>query len=306
MRYDRLIAVSGFALTVALAPLSAQAANIVETLKDSGQYSQLLDAIDKAGLTETLQGEGPYTVFAPTDEAFQKLEQGQQQTGQQQTGQQQAAQGQQAGQGQQQGGDGQVLQQASGDQLKQILTHHIVEGKELSAQDLLGTEQKVETLSGDQLTIDGTGTMVVLVPTGLSVARIGDEVFVRREVAAMAEPAVTVSTTGEQGQQQGQNAQAQQQGQQQAAAQSGQQTQQGQQGQGQGQQQAAGQTGGQMQGEEQPMAEQRGLLRAAMVVEPGIQADNGVIHGIDQILVPQKIEQELMSSQGQSGAQQQG
>ena len=296
MRYDRITAVSGFALTLALAPLSAQAADIIETLKDSGQYSQLVDAIDKAGLTETLSGEGPYTVFAPTDEAFQKLQQspqGQQQAGQGQ--QQQAAQGQQGGQAQEQGGDGQVLQQASSDQLKQILTHHVVEGQELSAEDVLGKEQKVETMSGDQLTIDGTGTMVVLVPTGLTVSRVGDEVFVRREVAAVAQPAVTVSPAG-----QGEQAQ-QQQGQQQAAAQSGQQSQQQDQ---EGQQQAAGQTGGQMQSEEQPMTEQQGLLRAAMVVEPGIQADNGVIHGIDQVLVPQKLEQELMPGQGQSGAQQ--
>ena len=53
MRYNRLIGVSGFALSLALAPLSAQAADIIETLKNSGRFSQLVDAIDKAGLTET-------------------------------------------------------------------------------------------------------------------------------------------------------------------------------------------------------------------------------------------------------------
>ena len=319
MRYNRLIGVSGFALTLALAPLSAQAADIIETLKNSGHFSQLVDAIDKAGLTETLQGDGPYTVFAPNDEAFQTMQQdsqGRQQAGQsqqqssqgqqQQTAQQQSAQSQQqGGQGQQTGQsqqDGQILQQVSSDQLKQILTHHIIEGKELTAQDVLGKQQKVETISGDQLTVDGTGTMVLLVPAGLTVSRVGDEVFVQRQVAAVAQPAVTVSTTGQQGQQQS----GQQQGQQQATQsgqQSGQQSQQqaaahsGQQG-----QQQSGQAGSQ--GEGQPMAEQQGLLRAAMVVEPGIQADNGVIHGIDQVLVPQKIEQQLMPGQGQSSGQQ--
>ena len=310
MRYERLIAASGFALSAALAPLSAQAADIVQTLKDSGQYSQFVDALDKAGLTKTLEGKGPYTVFAPTDEAFQKLQQsaqGQQQGAQgqqQQTAQnrqqsqnrQQTAQNQQGAQGQQQGGNGQILQQASSDQLKQILDHHIVKGKELSAQDLLGKQQKVKTMSGDQLTIDGTGTAVVLVPTGLAVSRVGDEVFVQREVAAVAHPAVTVSTTGQQASQSGQ-------GQQQAAAQSGQQTQQSGQRSSQGQQQAAAQSGSQ-QGRGQRMNEQQGLLRAAMVVEPDIQADNGVIYGIDQVLVPQKMEQELMSSEAQSEAQQ--
>jgi uncharacterized surface protein with fasciclin (FAS1) repeats len=268
MRYNHLIAVSGFALTVALAPLSVQAANIVDTLNESEQFSQLATAIEKAGLTETLQGEGPYTVFAPTDEAFQKL---------QQSSQGQSSQGQQ-GQSQQQGSDGQVLQQASSDQLKQILSHHVIEGQKLSAKDVLGKEQKVGTVSGDQLTVDGTGTMVVLVPTGLSLARVGDEVFVRREAAAMAQPTVTVSTTTEQSRQSGQQSS---QGQQQSGGQSGQQS-------------------GQSQGKEQPMAEQQGLLRAAMVVE----ADNGVIHAIDQVLVQQKIEQDLMSEQGQSTSKQ--
>jgi uncharacterized surface protein with fasciclin (FAS1) repeats len=277
MRYDDLIAVSGLALTVALAPLSVQAANIVDTLNESEQFSQLATAIEKAGLTETLQGEGPYTVFAPTDEAFQKL----QQSSQGQSSQGQSRQGQQ-GQSQQQGSDGQVLQQASSDQLKQILSHHVIEGQKLSAKDVLGKEQKVGTVSGDQLTVDGTGTMVVLVPTGLSLARVGDEVFVRRKAAAMAQPTVTVSTTTEQSKQSGQQSS---QGQQQSGGQSGQQS-------------------GQSQGKEQPMAEQQGLLRAAMVVEPDIEADNGVIHAIDQVLVPQKIEQDLMSEQGQSTSKQ--
>jgi uncharacterized surface protein with fasciclin (FAS1) repeats len=287
MRYDDLIAVSGLALTVALAPLSVQAANIVDTLNESEQFSQLATAIEKAGLTETLQGEGPYTVFAPTDEAFQKLQQSSQgQSSQRESSQRQSSQGQssqgQQSQSQQQGSDGKVLQQASSDQLKQILSNHVIEGQKLSAKDVLGKEQKVGTVSGDQLTVDGTGTMVVLVPTGLSLARVGDEVFVRREAAAMAQPTVTVSTTTEQSRQSGQQSS---QGQQQSGGQSGQQS-------------------GQSQGKEQPMAEQQGLLRAAMVVEPDIEADNGVIHAIDQVLVPQKIEQDLMSEQGQSTSKQ--
>jgi uncharacterized surface protein with fasciclin (FAS1) repeats len=44
--------------------------NIVETARDAGQFSTLLTAIEAAGLTEALSGEGPFTVFAPTDEAF--------------------------------------------------------------------------------------------------------------------------------------------------------------------------------------------------------------------------------------------
>jgi uncharacterized surface protein with fasciclin (FAS1) repeats len=43
---------------------------ILDVLAESGQFTQLLAAIDAAGLTETLGGPGPFTLFAPTDEAF--------------------------------------------------------------------------------------------------------------------------------------------------------------------------------------------------------------------------------------------
>jgi uncharacterized surface protein with fasciclin (FAS1) repeats len=46
---------------------------ILEVLADAGQFSQLLAAIEAAGLTETLSGPGPFTLFAPTDEAFSQL-----------------------------------------------------------------------------------------------------------------------------------------------------------------------------------------------------------------------------------------
>ncbi|MGY6555749.1 MAG: fasciclin domain-containing protein [Wenzhouxiangella sp.] len=44
--------------------------NIIETAAAAGQFTTLLTAIEAAGLTETLAGDGPFTVFAPTDEAF--------------------------------------------------------------------------------------------------------------------------------------------------------------------------------------------------------------------------------------------
>ncbi len=44
--------------------------NIIETAAAAGDFTTLLTAIEAAGLTETLSGEGPFTVFAPTDEAF--------------------------------------------------------------------------------------------------------------------------------------------------------------------------------------------------------------------------------------------
>jgi len=55
-----------------LVPPSRLPVDIIETATEAG-FETLLDAIDGAGLTETLQGEGPFTVFAPTDEAFAAL-----------------------------------------------------------------------------------------------------------------------------------------------------------------------------------------------------------------------------------------
>lgn len=47
--------------------------DIVDTAVEAGQFKTLAAALEKAGLVETLKGEGPYTVFAPTDAAFAKL-----------------------------------------------------------------------------------------------------------------------------------------------------------------------------------------------------------------------------------------
>ena len=48
-------------------------ANIVETAREAGRFNTLIAAVDAAGLANTLAFEGPFTVFAPTDEAFAKL-----------------------------------------------------------------------------------------------------------------------------------------------------------------------------------------------------------------------------------------
>ena len=69
-----------FALSAALSsPSAAQAQhpsrgpNIPQVAKTAGQFTTLLAAVDAAGLTETLIGRGPFTLFAPTDEAFKRL-----------------------------------------------------------------------------------------------------------------------------------------------------------------------------------------------------------------------------------------
>lgn len=70
--FSRLAVAAMFALAV---PVSARAQNqdIVETAGAQGQFGTLVRLLNDAGLTETLKGPGPFTVFAPTDAAFAKL-----------------------------------------------------------------------------------------------------------------------------------------------------------------------------------------------------------------------------------------
>ena len=64
-----------FAVAAALiaTPVMAQDMDIVETAIEAGTFQTLAAALTAAELVEVLQGEGPFTVFAPTDEAFAKL-----------------------------------------------------------------------------------------------------------------------------------------------------------------------------------------------------------------------------------------
>jgi len=64
--------------TVAMVPFAhagsyGKKADIVDTAVEAGSFSTLVTAIQEAGLVDTLKGEGPFTVFAPTDEAFAKI-----------------------------------------------------------------------------------------------------------------------------------------------------------------------------------------------------------------------------------------
>ena len=70
----RLILVAALALGVAFAPPApAQAPDIVDTAIAAGNFTTLAKLLTEAGLVETMKGPGPYTVFAPTDDAFAKV-----------------------------------------------------------------------------------------------------------------------------------------------------------------------------------------------------------------------------------------
>jgi uncharacterized surface protein with fasciclin (FAS1) repeats len=79
-RLSRVAVLATIALTalpsVGAAQHAARGPNIPQVARTAGQFSTLLAAVDAAGLTETLIGRGPFTLFAPTDEAFKRLPNG--------------------------------------------------------------------------------------------------------------------------------------------------------------------------------------------------------------------------------------
>lgn len=106
--------------------------DIVDTAVDAGTFETLVAAVQAAGLVDTLKGEGPFTVFAPTDEAFAALPEGTVEN---------------------------LLLPENKDQLVAILTYHVVPGKVMST-DLMD-DMEAETVQGSSVTIDlDNGVMV--------------------------------------------------------------------------------------------------------------------------------------------------
>ena len=67
------ILAAALAVPMALSAVTAKAGDIVDTAVSAGMFNTLVAAVKAGGLVDTLKGEGPFTVFAPTDEAFKKL-----------------------------------------------------------------------------------------------------------------------------------------------------------------------------------------------------------------------------------------
>ena len=116
-RLTQALTATAFALGASL----VHAADIVDTAVAAGQFDTLVKAVKAAGLADTLKGEGPFTVFAPTDAAFAKLPAGTVDS---------------------------LL--ADKEKLKQILTYHVVAGKVLSTDITTGA---VPTVQGQSLNV---------------------------------------------------------------------------------------------------------------------------------------------------------
>ncbi|MES0880123.1 fasciclin domain-containing protein [Roseibium sp. SCP14] len=124
-----------FALLL-IVPLSAAKAgdkDIVDTAVGAGSFNTLVAAVQAAGLVETLKGDGPFTVFAPTDEAFAKLPAGTVEN---------------------------LLKPENKDQLVAVLTYHVVPGKVMSS-DIAGKKAEVASVQGSEISVDATNGVKV-------------------------------------------------------------------------------------------------------------------------------------------------
>jgi uncharacterized surface protein with fasciclin (FAS1) repeats len=121
------------AFAVVLASSAAFAEDIVEKAKSAGTFNTLLTAATAAGLVETLKGPGPFTVFAPSDEAFAKLPAGTVDD---------------------------LLKPENKDKLTAILTYHVLSGKVMSA-DIAGKTTMAKTVQGGEVSIDATNGVKV-------------------------------------------------------------------------------------------------------------------------------------------------
>ena len=113
-----------FFTTVSFADHHGMDKDIVDVAVENGSFNTLVAAVQAAGLVETLKSEGPFTVFAPTDEAFAKLPEGTVEM---------------------------LLKPENKDQLVAVLTYHVVSGKVLAA-DVV-TLDSAATVQGQNVSI---------------------------------------------------------------------------------------------------------------------------------------------------------
>ena len=116
----------------AIAGDGAMKKDIVDTAVAAGSFETLVAAVQAAGLVETLKGDGPFTVFAPTDEAFAALPEGTVED---------------------------LLKPENKETLASILTYHVVPGKVMSGD--LSNNMMAGTVQGDKITIMTEGGVTV-------------------------------------------------------------------------------------------------------------------------------------------------
>jgi len=130
--FTKLVVMGGLALMAGAAG-SAPEKNIVDAAASAGSFNTLVKAVQAAGLTATLEGPGPFTVFAPTDQAFANLPAGTLET---------------------------LLKPENKEKLRAILTYHVVAGSLDASQ--VAKLHSVKTVEGADLKIvDKNGSVMV-------------------------------------------------------------------------------------------------------------------------------------------------
>ena len=126
-------ATAAMTMIAACAPMMDDGEDIVDIAVSKSQFSTLVTALQAAGLVETLRGDGPFTVFAPTNDAFDKLPAGTVEN---------------------------LLLPENKDQLVSILTYHVLPGAVRSG-DLVGKRLSATTVQGSSVRIDGMDGVTV-------------------------------------------------------------------------------------------------------------------------------------------------
>jgi uncharacterized surface protein with fasciclin (FAS1) repeats len=131
MKLSHFARASVLAATLAIAgcadTMMSSQPDIVEVAQSAGSFDTLVAAVSAADLVETLQSDGPFTVFAPTDEAFAALPAGTVEN---------------------------LLKPENKDQLTAILTYHVLPGKVMAA-DVAGQRLSPTTVNGKAVHVDG-------------------------------------------------------------------------------------------------------------------------------------------------------
>jgi uncharacterized surface protein with fasciclin (FAS1) repeats len=214
--YATLPRAVALAVPITLGAWTVQAADIIETAEEVGRFNGFLHLLEAAGMVEMLKDEGPFTVFAPIDEAFGQLPPGVLDW---------------------------LLAEEGRKALEAVIQSHIVPGAALLAGDLLDQAVEVATLGGGTLAIDGTTGIISLAAIEPSVTEVEGQTVVGQTSVATPVSVIVVEAPQDS-----------------------------------------------VAGADRPARRaEYELMGVAMVVEPDIEADNGVIHGIDLVLLPADV-----------------
>ena len=127
MTFAKMLLISALML-LPISAAQAASKDIVDVAAGAGKFNTLVTAVKAAGLVDTLKSKGPFTVFAPTDEAFAKLPAGTVEN---------------------------LLKPENKAQLVKILTYHVVPSKIMS-KDIAGKKAEVASVEGNKLSVDAT------------------------------------------------------------------------------------------------------------------------------------------------------